>query len=80
MDAPALLAEVPRNAVRDNPDVAAIARIARNPEDLETVDAYCTTGSLRRAAELLHLHHSSVARRLDQIAKPWASSSPNPPA
>jgi len=25
--------------------------------------------SLRRAADLLHLHHSSVARRLDQIGK-----------
>ncbi|OUC99091.1 PucR family transcriptional regulator [Streptomyces swartbergensis] len=62
-----LLAEVPPDAVRANADVAAIARLADSPEDLETLDAYCSTGSLRRAAELLHLHHSSVARRLEQI-------------
>jgi hypothetical protein len=65
----ALLAEIPHDAARDNADVAAITRMAGNPEDLETLDAYCTTGSVRRAAELLHLHHSSVARRLDQLGK-----------
>ncbi|MEU5429366.1 helix-turn-helix domain-containing protein [Streptomyces olivoreticuli] len=65
----ALLAEIPQDAVRDNADVAAIARIAGRPEDLETLDAYCATGSLRRAADLLHLHHSSVARRLEQIGR-----------
>jgi sugar diacid utilization regulator len=65
----ALLAEIPQDAARDNADVAAIARMAGNPEDLETLDAYCETGSLRRAADLLHLHHSSVARRLEQIGK-----------
>ncbi|MEU6299561.1 PucR family transcriptional regulator [Streptomyces erythrochromogenes] len=65
----ALLAEIPRDAARANRDVAAIARMARNPEDLETLDAFCATGSLRRAADRLHLHHSSVARRIEQIAK-----------
>ncbi|MFI7520100.1 PucR family transcriptional regulator [Micromonospora globbae] len=64
-----LLAEIRQDAARDNADVAAIARMAGSPEDLETLDAYCTTGSLRGAAEHLHLHHSSVARRIDQIAK-----------
>ncbi|MFH8369858.1 helix-turn-helix domain-containing protein [Streptomyces sp. NPDC018031] len=63
----ALLAEVPQDIVRDNADVAAVARVAAGPDDLETLDAYCATGSLRRAADVLHLHHSSVARRLDQI-------------
>ncbi|WP_137991702.1 helix-turn-helix domain-containing protein [Streptomyces vilmorinianum] len=63
----ALLAEVPRDTARANPDVATIARIAGNADDLETLDAYCATGSLRRAADLLHLHHSSVARRIEQI-------------
>ncbi|MFJ6795029.1 helix-turn-helix domain-containing protein [Streptomyces sp. NPDC091268] len=63
----ALLAEVPRDVARDNVDVAAVARIAATPEDLETLEAYCATGSLRRAADVLHLHHSSVARRVDQI-------------
>ncbi|HEX6353365.1 helix-turn-helix domain-containing protein [Actinophytocola sp.] len=65
----ALLAQVPEDTARDNVDVAAIARTASNPADLETLDAYCTTGSLRRAAELLHLHHSSIARRLEQLGK-----------
>ncbi|MFF3624723.1 helix-turn-helix domain-containing protein [Streptomyces sp. NPDC002467] len=65
----ALLAELPEEAVRDNPDVAAIARLAADPHDLETLDAYCATGSLRRAAEILHLHHSSVSRRLEHIGR-----------
>lgn len=65
----ALLAEIPQDGVRDNTDVAAIARMADSPEDLETLDAYCTAGSLRRAAGLLHLHHTSVARRLEQIGR-----------
>lgn len=65
----ALLAQVPPDAARDNADVAAIARLAGSPDDLETLDTYCAAGSLRRAADLLHLHHSSVARRLEQIGK-----------
>jgi PucR C-terminal helix-turn-helix domain len=65
----ALLGQVPQDAVRDNVDVAAIARIAGNPEDVDTLDVYCATGSVRRAADLLHLHHSSVARRLEQLGK-----------
>ncbi len=63
----ALLAELDEDTVRANPDVAAIGRI--DPEDLRTLDLYCATGSLRRAAELLHLHHSSVARRIDQLGR-----------
>ncbi|WP_436500609.1 PucR family transcriptional regulator [Actinokineospora sp. HUAS TT18] len=63
----ALLAEIPQDALRDNADVAAMTRLA--PDDVDTLAAYCATGSQRRAAELLHLHHSSIARRLDQIGK-----------
>ena len=69
LGAMALLAQVPQDVVRDNADVAAIALIAGNREDLETLDAYCASGSLRRAADLLHLHHSSVARRLEQLGR-----------
>ena len=65
----ALLAQLPPDAVRANTDVTAVARLAGNPDDLETLDLYCATGSVRRAADLLHLHHSSVARRLEQIGK-----------
>nr|WP_062339183.1 helix-turn-helix domain-containing protein [Herbidospora sakaeratensis] len=63
----ALLADVPPEIARANADVAALARLADHPDDLRTLDAYCSTGSLRGAAELLHLHHSSVARRLGQL-------------
>jgi PucR C-terminal helix-turn-helix domain len=65
----ALLAQVPDELTRDNADVTAIGRLADNPDDLDTLDAYCATASLRRAADLLHLHHSSVARRLEQLGK-----------
>lgn len=65
----ALLAQVPPEYARDNSDVAAVARLATSPDDLETLEAYCASGSLRRAAELLHLHHSSVSRRLELIGK-----------
>ncbi|GAA1960748.1 PucR family transcriptional regulator [Kitasatospora viridis] len=65
----ALLAELPEAAARANPDVLAVGRLADCAEELATLEAYCETGSLRRAAELLHLHHSSVARRLDQIGR-----------
>ncbi|MFC5187560.1 PucR family transcriptional regulator [Actinomadura harenae] len=65
----ALLAQISPDAARGNPDVTAMARLAGNPDDLDTLDAYCATGSVRRAAESLHLHHSSVARRLEQIAR-----------
>jgi hypothetical protein len=64
----ALLAHLPHDAARDNADVAAIGRIATNAQDLDTLEAYCATGSVRRAADLLNLHHSSVARRLEQIS------------
>lgn len=65
----ALLAQIPRDVARDNADVAAIADLAGDPDDLGTLDAYCATGSVRQAADCLHLHHSSVARRLAQIGK-----------
>ena len=74
----ALLAQVPAGVARDNADVAAIARLAGAPEDLDTLDAYCTTGSLRRAADVLHLHHSSVARRLEQLGKALGFSLTDP--
>ncbi|MFC5235074.1 helix-turn-helix domain-containing protein [Pseudonocardia zijingensis] len=66
----ALLAHLPEDVVRDNADVAAVAGLATgSPGDLETLEAYCATGSVRRAADQLHLHHSSVARRLEQIGR-----------
>ncbi|MBF6376187.1 helix-turn-helix domain-containing protein [Nocardia farcinica] len=65
----ALLAQVPRDALRDNADVAAVAAIAADRDALDTLDAYCASGSVRRAADLLHLHHSSVARRVEALGR-----------
>ncbi|WP_018352836.1 helix-turn-helix domain-containing protein [Longispora albida] len=65
----ALLADIPPEAAQGNADVLAVGRLAGTAEDLETLDAYCAAGSLRRAAEILHLHHTSVARRLEQISR-----------
>ncbi|HEY8338581.1 MAG TPA: helix-turn-helix domain-containing protein, partial [Egibacteraceae bacterium] len=65
----ALLAQVPRDVAEANADVAAVARLASNPDLVETLEAYCATGSLRQAADRLHLHHSSVARRLEHIER-----------
>jgi hypothetical protein len=65
----ALLAQVSPDTARCNPDVAAVARLAADEADLSTLDAYCVAGSLRRAADALHLHHSSVARRIDQLGR-----------
>jgi len=65
----ALLAQIPKDIARENADVAAISGLAGDQDDLETLDAYCATGSVRQAADALHLHHSSVARRLTQIGR-----------
>ncbi|MEV6344771.1 helix-turn-helix domain-containing protein [Actinoplanes sp. NPDC051851] len=75
----ALLAEVPGPVARANPDVSAIDRLAGSPEDLATLDAYCVAGSVRRAADLLHLHHSSVARRVEQIGRALGVDLTTPP-
>lgn len=57
--------------MRGNADVAEVARVADSPQerDLETPDAYCATGSRGRTPDPFHLHHSSVARRLERIGK-----------
>lgn len=65
----ALLAELPEDSLRANPDVAALAALAERPDALETLEVYCAAGSVRRAAELLHLHHSSVGRRIEQVGQ-----------
>ncbi|MFG2123528.1 helix-turn-helix domain-containing protein [Streptomyces sp. NPDC048710] len=44
-------------------------RSPASPATRKTLDAYCATGSLRRAADLLHLHHGSVARRPEEIVR-----------
>ncbi len=55
--------------IAGSPDVAALDRIAAEPggPDLLTIlHALCTTDSIRKAATLVHRHHSTVAYRLEQ--------------
>jgi hypothetical protein len=62
-----LLAEVPPERLRAQPDVAALDALAAT--DVAALTAFCRTGSLRKAATVLHLHHSSVAARLAHVEK-----------
>jgi hypothetical protein len=61
----ALLAELPPERLRAQSDVAALESLAAT--DIAALEAFCRTGSLRKAAALLHLHHSSVADRLAHV-------------
>jgi DNA-binding PucR family transcriptional regulator len=63
------LARIPAEVVDADPDVRAIHKISASGGDLEVLAAYCATGSLQQAAELLYLHHSSVARRLQTVSR-----------
>ncbi|MUL63354.1 PucR protein [Mycobacterium sp. CBMA 234] len=65
-----LLAELPPDATRGNHALTRINEIAATPTgrlQVETAEAYCVFGSLRRTAEELHVHHSTVAARLAHI-------------
>ncbi|ONI85677.1 hypothetical protein ALI22I_28335 [Saccharothrix sp. ALI-22-I] len=67
LGATALLAEVPVELLRQDADVTALNALAATPSgrlDVAALEAFCLSGSLRKAAESLHLHHSSVASRL----------------
>jgi len=62
-----LLADVPPEKLAANIDVVALEQLAKSGggvQDLHAVEALCRTGSLRHAAAVLHMHHSSVAARI----------------
>ncbi|MGW2653974.1 PucR family transcriptional regulator [Streptomyces sp. NPDC001478] len=71
----ALLADVPADRLRAQPDVRGLGRLARDERGgqgaalLAALSAFCRTGTLRQAAAELHLHHSSVAARLARVEK-----------
>ncbi len=46
------------------PDVRALDRPAAEPGMITTLDALCATGSVRKAAVVLHRHHSTMTARL----------------
>ncbi|PBC48046.1 LysR family transcriptional regulator [Rhodococcus sp. ACS1] len=62
-----LLADVPIGQIAANVDVVALQAISETESgklDLRALDALCRTGSLRLAANSLHMHHSSIAARV----------------
>ncbi|MCW0213762.1 MAG: helix-turn-helix domain-containing protein [Pseudonocardia sp.] len=68
----ALLAEIPAERLAAQPDVVALGELAATAAgalDVEALEAFCRTGSLRQAAAVLHLHHSSVAARLGHVER-----------
>jgi len=62
------LTSVPAECRSSNPDVQALVALARShDEDLQCLEAFLATGSLRAAGGVLHRHHSSVANRLARV-------------
>jgi sugar diacid utilization regulator len=63
----ALLAKIPGQDLRDHGDMSVLDALADTDTgamDLEALQAFCRTGTLRSAAEALYVHHSTVADRL----------------
>lgn len=58
----ALFADLPEQAIAGLPDVRAMSRLGE--EALLAVRALCLAGSVRGAAQAVHLHHSSLAARI----------------
>lgn len=68
----ALLADIPSERLTANPDVQALALHTGTDAgrvDVEVLEALCRTGSLRQAATVLHMHHSSVASRIARLER-----------
>ncbi|WP_065966416.1 PucR family transcriptional regulator [Streptomyces sparsogenes] len=65
----ALLADIPAERLGALPEARRLEALAAQRNGrlaIAALAAFCRTGSLRRAAAELHLHHSSVAARLAQ--------------
>ncbi|MGW2018779.1 helix-turn-helix domain-containing protein [Streptomyces sp. NPDC001927] len=81
LGAQVLLADIPEDAALTHPDVTAVARLEAEPDGpqmLATLEAVCRTRSLREAAKLLSLHHSSVAHRVARAERALAMSLSDP--
>jgi len=68
----ATLADLDPAQVRDLPDVQSIAQIASGKggaSDLDLIDALGAMTSLREIADALHMHHSSIAYRLENLTQ-----------
>lgn len=63
----AVLAKIPMEDLSNHRDMAALRALANTGDGvkyIEALQAFCSTGTLRSAAEELYLHHSTVADRL----------------
>jgi hypothetical protein len=52
------------------PDVTALDQLAETPHGQDTLamlEVLCTTGSVRKAADALHRHHSTMRTRIDRV-------------
>lgn len=67
-----LLADLPAERLRADPDVRALDALAGTASgrvDIVTFEAFCMYGSLRRTANELHVHHTTVAARLARVER-----------
>jgi sugar diacid utilization regulator len=77
----AALSEVPTARLQREPDVVALDALAATDNgalDVGALEAFCLTGSLRQAAQVLYLHHSTVAARLERVEKATGWQLDNP--
>lgn len=76
-----VLADIPADKVRQVVDLVHINEIAASPAgalEIDTLEAFCQYGSLRRTAAELHLHHSTVAARIAHIEERMSWDLDNP--
>ncbi|SKR43209.1 Sugar diacid utilization regulator [Mycobacteroides abscessus subsp. abscessus] len=67
-----VLADIPVERVREIDDVVRINQIASTAAgaaEVDTLEALCQFGTLRRTATELHLHHSTVAARIQHVER-----------
>jgi sugar diacid utilization regulator len=66
----ALISRLPAEEVNALPDILHLRRIyADDPYDVQLLELYCETASMRTVAQHAHMHHSSVDYRLKRIGK-----------
>lgn len=57
------------HGVGEHADVAGVAALAEEPWGVETLEALATTDSVRAAAQILGLHHSTVQTRIARVER-----------
>jgi sugar diacid utilization regulator len=66
----ALLGRLPATEVEALPDIVALRQLeSADPLDIQLLESYCESGSMRTVAQQNHMHHSSVDYRLKRIGK-----------